>query len=227
MTEYPPPVPSGTPFPGMVPPPVAQSSTKNNWQGVVAAIMGLLGSPLFGVLFGVLGLRSVKARTANNRGLALTGIIAGSSWLMLLIAGVICFEILGWGRPAGSTYVGFDRLEVGDCFAKDGDAFEGEGMSDVTGLYVVDCAREHHGQVYYIGAMTETTFPGLEESSAIAEEGCLSERAIGMLDLDKGGDLPIFKLFPSSETWREGDRLYDCMVISEAEDLVGSVLLTP
>jgi hypothetical protein len=227
MTEFPPPVPSDAPYPGMAAPLETQSSTRNNWQGLVAGIMGLLGSPLFGVLFGVLGLRSVKARTANNRGWALTGIIAGSSWLIIAVVFGVGIYILGWGSPGGSTFTRFDRLEVGDCFAKSGDALEGEEISSIAGLYVVDCARQHYGEVYYIGAVTETTFPGLEESSAIAEEACFGKRAIGMLDLDKAGDLLVTTLFPTSETWRQGDRDYDCMVISEAEDLVGSVLLTP
>lgn len=228
MTEFPPPVPSGMPSSAVPPPPpVAASSTKNNWQGIVAAITGVLGLGLLGIIFGALGLQSVKAHLATNRGLALTGVIAGGFWIVAGLGLAIVGGVSGWGSPTGSTFTYFEDLKVGDCFAKHGDAAqEGEDFL-VTGLYTMSCESPHYGEVYYIDTIAGSTFPGTEEAAALTDDGCFTDSAIQDVDIDKATPLGYFYLYPTAETWAEGDHEYVCMFIAEAEDLVGSVLLAP
>ncbi len=228
MTEPSPPA-AHAPIPplGLASAPEKSRSNPHNWQGIAAAILGLLGSPLFGVLFGIMGLRSFKAGTANNRGLALTGIIAGSSWLALAVVGGIGFELLGWGSPAGSTYTSFADVKLGDCFADGGGEPEAGSTATVTGLYTIGCERPHHGEVYYVDRMTQSVYPGADESAAIAEKVCFGTTAIAALDLNKAADLSLYYLFPSTDTWARGDRGLTCSVVSATDDLVGSVRATP
>lgn len=227
MTDFPPPVPSGMPAPGMLTPPSQESETKNNWQGIVGAVTGLLGMGPLGVIFGALGLQSVRSGTATNRGLALTGVIVGGLWTVVGFVAVVGAMALDWGSPEGSTFTPFDELVVGDCFAEAGNEPDVGETVRVDGLYVVDCARAHHGEVYYIGQMTESAFPGIEESAAIAEAECFGEVAISTLNMDVAGDLAGYYLFPTVETWARGDREIDCMVVAEGEDLIGSVRALP
>jgi hypothetical protein len=227
MTDFPPPVPSGTPYPGMVTPPDAKGSTKNNWQRIVGAVTGLLGMGPLGVIFGALGLQSVRSRTATNRGLALTGVIAGGIWIIVGIVGFVGVMARDWGAPSGSQFTAVEDVVVGDCFAKYGDAEkEGEGF-DVSGLYVLDCDSRHYGEVYYIGTITASAYPGWDEVIALTGEGCNTDAAAQGVDLDKVAELGAFYIFPTTESWASGGQSYVCMLTSEAEDLVGSVLLTP
>jgi hypothetical protein len=227
MTSTLPPVPMPPPDPSTAIPTEAPATTKNNWQGNTAAVTGLLGIGLLGVIFGALGLQSVRARTATNRGLALTGVIAGTVWLVVGVAVAIGVAALGWGSPAGSTYTSLDDLKVGDCFVKHGDVANDEESFEATGLYTIDCASIHYGEVYYLGELAGTTFPGRDEVIALTDEGCFSDDAASGVDLDKAAELTYFYVFPTEDTWSRGDRAYGCMLTSEAEDLVGSILLAP
>jgi hypothetical protein len=218
MTEPSPPAASA-PIPplGLSSRPEKSRSNPHNWQGIVAAILGLLGSPLLGVLFGVMGLRSFRAGTANNRGLALTGIVAGSSWFALIIVGGIGFGALGWGSPAGTTFTSFGDVKLGDCFADGGGEPSAGSSARVKGLYTIDCERPHYGEVYHVDRMTQDVYPGLDESAGIAEKVCSGATAIAALDLDKAGDLSLYYLFPTTDTWVRGHRGITCAVVSAAE----------
>lgn len=228
MTESSPP-PAFPPIPplGLASAPERSRENPHNWQGIAAAILGLLGSPLFGIMFGIFGLRSVKAGTANNRGLALTGIIAGASWFVISVVAGVGFFVLQKVAPSGTTLTDPGDVKVGECFAEGPEEPESGLTADVMGLRIIDCATAHHGEVYYLGQMSEAAYPGFEESAAYAEKVCLGSIAVSKLDLDKAGDLTPYYLFPTQGTWGQGDRDIRCTVVSDAEDLIGSVLATP
>jgi hypothetical protein len=74
----------------------SMGSTEKNSQGTVALIFGILGmtalpfiGALIGVIFGHLGLGSVKRGRADNRGQALAGLILGYIGLAMFILTMI------------------------------------------------------------------------------------------------------------------------------------------
>ena len=101
----------GTPVPAsptVVPPPpagymyaptYAPTNTANNWMGVTSLILSL-SSFIFGitcipgVIIGHLGLSAAKKGTANNRGLALAGVIIGWVFLGFGLLGIALFVVI-------------------------------------------------------------------------------------------------------------------------------------
>lgn len=79
---YPPPPPTDYGYA----PTYAANTTPKNWMGITSLILSLV-TPIFvitaipGVIFGHLGLAACKRGEANNRGLALAGVIVG--WIMI------------------------------------------------------------------------------------------------------------------------------------------------
>lgn len=82
MAAYPPPPPAGY----MYAPVYNTANTASNWMGITSLILSL-ATLIFGITFipgiilGHMGLSAAKRGTANNRGLALAGVIIG--WVFL------------------------------------------------------------------------------------------------------------------------------------------------
>lgn len=124
--EYPPPYgyqpPYPHPYPGYpgYPPPPSAPKNGLGTAALVVAIAGLVtalsvaGGVVLGivaVLLGFLGYGRVKRREANNRGVAIAGIVLGA---LAIVAGIACiFIYLGiWKTVGGDDYV--------DCMTKAG-----------------------------------------------------------------------------------------------------------
>jgi hypothetical protein len=88
--DYPPYGPTG--YPGG--PQGPQAGSEKNGVGLWAMILGLVGiliwlAGVVGLILGCIGLKNVKNGTANNRGQALTGVIAGAITTVLGLLGTI------------------------------------------------------------------------------------------------------------------------------------------
>ena len=101
---YPPPPPAGYGYA----PTYAPSAAPKNWMGITALILSVI-TPIFvitaipGVIFGHLGLAACKRGEANNRGLALAGVIVG--WIMIgLMALSVVILVLIEGLYSGVAY---------------------------------------------------------------------------------------------------------------------------
>ena len=94
---YPPPPPAGYGYA----PTHAPSAYPKNWMGILSLILSAV-TPIFGitaipgVIFGHLGLAAFKRGEANNRGLALAGVIVG--WVMIgfgvLFVGIVAIATI-------------------------------------------------------------------------------------------------------------------------------------
>lgn len=115
----PPPAPGqyGAPPPppaGYQPYPQAQygpnPGTRNNWMGIVSLVASLsaivLGfTCIVGIVFGHLGLNAVKKGEADNRGLALAGLITGYVFLGIGLLVVIAYiAFFAWVVSVDSSY---------------------------------------------------------------------------------------------------------------------------
>ncbi len=103
-------------------------------------------------------------------------------------------------------------LEVGDCF-DDPDSFD-----EVANVDLVDCADPHDNEVYHLFDLADGAFPGLSTVETNAAEGCL-EAFEPFVGRDYAtSQLDIRYLYPTSETWDNGDREVVCAVF----DLTGA-----
>lgn len=110
------------------------------------------------------------------------------------------------------------ELSVGDCF-DDPDSFE-----EVSNVPMVDCAEPHHNEVYHAFDLPDGNFPGLFAVEERADEACLS-RFDGFVGMDyAASELDYGYLYPTSDTWSEGDREIVCLVYHmTGERITGSV----
>src|SRR4051812_11954964 len=88
---YPPPMPYQPP-PGYYPPPPKQT----NWWAIVSLIFGLLGGILISVVCGIVGLSKAK-QGQGGRGLAIAGLALSGFWVLVAVAAVIFYFVIGKG----------------------------------------------------------------------------------------------------------------------------------
>ena len=109
-------------------------------------------------------------------------------------------------KPATGT-IYFADLEVGHCFQ---DWTEGD-----TQVMAVDCSAPHDNEVYYVVELTADDLPSENDLENRSLGLCLAsfEPYVGALPdettLDYGW------LFPSDESWSEGDHTIACYLFAE------------
>lgn len=99
---YPPPPAGGY----MYPPPPASStwgaSSAKNWMGITSLILACIGGGLLGIVFGHMGLVACKRGEANNRGVALAGVIVNYSMIGLLVMVLALVGVLSRSAPSAT-----------------------------------------------------------------------------------------------------------------------------
>lgn len=113
---------------------------------------------------------------------------AGAFALLLLVVALAC----GSGK---SVY----DLEVGDCIVPPDTTSEGEGVATVDS---VDCSEPHDGEVTAVFDLDidADEYPGEEQVYGLALDGCPDKLST--------------VLYPSEESWGEGDREAVCILES-------------
>ena len=93
-------------------------------------------------------------------------------------------------------------LEIGDCIVPSQEMAEaGTGkVLEIETVKTVDCAELHDGEVIAVFNSLEAAFPGDDAMAQIAAEGCPSKSSL--------------QLFPTADSWREGDREIACILES-------------
>lgn len=121
---------------------------------------------------------------------------------------------------AGDAPTPVVRLEPGECF--DGPDLE-EGSTDTArSVTTVPCAEPHLHEVYHAFEFSEDEpFPGDATIVELAEEGCAEAFATRLGDT---AALEQLSLWPTEESWSEGDRRVLCAAFpSDGEPLVGRI----
>lgn len=199
-------------------------STDGSTDGFAMAslIFGLIGGPLLGVIFGIVGLRRIKRSGRPGRRLAIAGLVLSGLWTLGLI-GIIAAVAAGQadrdvtGKVTASGDVALDQLQVGDCTAP---LPEGESRT----LPVVPCDTAHTGEVFAIFPLQATDYPGDEEVARFSEGGCEQavtaevEAAIGQTPYD------LVYYTPTAQTWAVGDRTVICLLVAPSGQTTGSVV---
>ncbi|RAV18043.1 hypothetical protein DQP55_00690 [Mycolicibacterium sp. GF69] len=208
--SYPPPAapypPPAVPYPPPPPPPYSQQTPgyyappqerPTNWWAVVSLIFGVLGGVLISVVCGIVGLKKAK-EGQGGRGMAIAGLVLSAVWAVVLAVGLL-FVVLG-----GSGTVTATDVEQGDCLA------ELPADTRVMTVKTVGCDQTHAGEVFAVLQMPDGDFPGQMAIDAYAEK-CSPELAAYSPDAMTDNSVQLYVLYPTAETWAEGDRAVTCI----------------
>lgn len=173
--------------------------------------------------------------------LAWTGMRAGRMGLAagpLMVAALVVSGcgLLGGGDPQGDETtrgetgqiieageVGVNALKLGDCFDNNPVDSETE-VIDVLTVQAVPCSEPHDNEVYYLGALPETSYPGEDLVDELVLDQCLTVfEAFAGVSYEESR-LDIGRIFPSEANWADEDRGYICLVYDvEMQKLEGSM----
>ncbi|AOX45756.1 DUF4190 domain-containing protein [Microbacterium sp. BH-3-3-3] len=222
---------------GAIPPPVDYAN-RTNVVSIVAIVLGFV-VPLGGIIAGAVGLAQIKRTGEKGRGLAITGIIAGSVLTVLTILGVIAlivFAVFAESQSSADPFVPPSTSEDGGVTIAPGEPTPddvyvlavGECLDALPSGYVsddsfVDCATPHSYEVFAASSLADGPFPGDDAITAQAEAVCDAEFAsfIGLSFADSTLNVDYFA--PVGETWAEGDRAVSCLVSDPAGEVSGSL----
>jgi hypothetical protein len=145
-----------------------------------------------------------------------------------VVAAIIAFAVLAPG-PFGRLVDAFapsnvevGRLTVGQCF--DGAPMSGTEPELAIAVRVIDCAQPHEAELYAVLERPAGAYPGDAALTEWADLGCYErfEPYVGVAA--EASSLQYAFFYPSSESWLQGDRTVQCMVVGPAgEKLTGSV----
>jgi hypothetical protein len=186
-------------MPYQAPPPgyYATPPKQTNWWAVVSLIFGVLGGILISVVCGIVGLNKAK-QGQGGRGMAIGGLVLSGLWVLVAVAAVAFYFLIGKGTVTATD------VKVGDCLK------EIPSSTRVLTVDTVSCNESHAGEVFAVLMMPEGDFPG---QSAIEEyqnkcEPELASYAPGAITDDS---VQLYVLYPTAETWEQGDRAVTCI----------------
>lgn len=110
-------------------------------------------------------------------------------------------------------------LAVGDCFD------DPSNLQEVTDVPIVECSSPHDNEVYLNHTIAEVSvYPGEAQMGEMANEVCLDSFQPFVGRSYQSSDLDFGWLTPTSESWRQGDRVITCFLYDfDYEKLTGSM----
>jgi hypothetical protein len=189
----PPPLPYSAPPPGYYAPPPQATS----WWAIISLIFGVVGGVLISVVCGIVGLNRAK-KGQGGRGLAIAGLVLSGLWVLVAVAGVIFYLVVGTGTVTATD------VKVGDCLKQ---------IPNGTRVMTVDtvgCDQAHAGEVFAVLLMPEGVFPG-QTAIENYQNKCEPELASYSPDAITDDSVQLYVLYPTAETWGQGDRAVTCI----------------
>lgn len=199
-----------------------QVPQKTNGFAVAALILGIIGGHVLAIILGIVALVQIKKTGDKGKGMAITGIVLSIVWIPVCIGLFALGAFSSANRDNNGAIVdpgtvSAKTIKVGDCL---NDLKEG----DVKNVAAVPCAQPHSAEVYAEFTLTGTTYPGEDAVVKKAEDGCSTrfETAIATKYLEDD-TIGIFYLYPSTDTWKTGDRKVSCIAEKTGGTLTGSI----
>ena len=212
---YPPPPPGAYPAqppgpyyeqpqgPYYPPPPVPYPPQPpgTNWWAVISLIFGIIGGVLISVVCGIVGLQRAKAGQ-GGRGMAIAGLVLSGLWVLGVVVLVAFLLIFDKGT------VGANEVKAGDCLTE----MPASGL--VLTVDTASCDEPHKGEIFAVMTMPDGDFPG---QSAIEEyqNKCAPELVKYSPEAAGDPEVGLFVLYPSEDSWGEGDRTVTCIATSD------------
>ena len=133
----------------------------------------------------------------SRKGLIITLSVIGVFVIGAIVAAAFIFVALK------DTTIATD-MKLGDCIT------ELPTDSVVTTLPTVDCAEPHGGEVYAVIDMPDGDYPGQAKIDQYQNK-CPDELSTYSPDAMADDSVGIYVLYPTPETWRQGDRMITCI----------------
>jgi hypothetical protein len=109
-------------------------------------------------------------------------------------------------------------VSVGDCLS------EATADGEVSDVPIVPCSEPHDAEIYHDFTIDGAEFPGDEEVTRLADEGCLGafEDFVGLPYEESTLEVTYYS--PTEVSWNEvDDRLVSCLIVDPAGDTTGSL----
>jgi hypothetical protein len=120
------------------------------------------------------------------------------------------------GQVTASADTDVFAVKVGDCT---GDLTSGE----VSEMKLLPCDQAHWYEAYAAKLLTGDDFPGTTELQKDAQDYCTDEFKEFVGVSPSKSDYDYFYLYPTTQTWKTGDREIMCLVGSEKGGVKGSL----
>ncbi|MEU0007596.1 DUF4190 domain-containing protein [Streptomyces sp. NPDC006314] len=196
-----------------------------NGLAIASLVLGVLCFlPGVGLVLGLAALRQIRRRGERGTGLAVGGaVLSGIGlvlWALLFATGGASEFWRGFrdGARDGASI----SLAEGECFDAPGGALSGETYD----IDKVPCAGGHDGEVFASFELTGGGYPGDDTVTDTADERCWGLRdGYAMDGWAVPGDVDVYYLTPTEDSWAAGDREVTCVFGSTTEgaDLTGSL----
>jgi hypothetical protein len=178
----------------------------NDRMAVASVVFAILFWPL-GLILGIVAQRRTKKSGRKGHSLARTGTI------LSIVVGFLSVAAIGAIGSLGTKDV--TALKAGDCVTTL------EESDSVTNLPVVDCAKGHQGEVYFVFQLPAGDYPGDAKVQKDAETRCGKEiNTYAGAGADVKYD--IFYLRPSPDDWSI-DRGVTCIATDAKKSVTGSI----
>jgi hypothetical protein len=175
---------------------------------IASLILGIIGFvwifALLSVIFGIIALNRTKGGRQHGRGMAITGLVLSGVWTLILVAVVVGLVISGEGSVRATD------VRVGDCI----ETTPAEG-ANVKRMPKVSCDKPHQGEVYALLPVSGDTFPGQATLRGQYEKKCMTALDAYSPKAAADSAYQVFILYPTQQTWDQGDRRVACLTITE------------
>jgi hypothetical protein len=164
---------------------------------------------ILGIVFGFIALNRIKQSGRPGRGMAITGIVCGSLWIVLVGAG-FALAVANDANRDGAGNV----TSAGDVQATDlriGDCLEQAPLGSTVTVHVVPCRQPHAAEVYAQFKLEGSRFPGADQVDRFGGGGCRA-RVAGYAGQAAAEDYDLYYLVPTATTWLTGDRDVTCLL---------------
>lgn len=127
------------------------------------------------------------------------------------------------GQVLRETAADVFDLQKGDCL-NDSQVVDAAELQ-LTDITLVPCSEPHIAEVYVDVQIDGDGPPDAARLTDLFEEHCVDSftEYVGTDDPSAAAALKVTSFFPTEESWEQGDRLYQCLLVSVDETpLVGS-----
>ncbi|MGW3353974.1 DUF4190 domain-containing protein [Streptomyces bungoensis] len=196
-----------------------------NGLAIASLVLGLLCClPGVGLVLGLIALPQIRRRGERGTALAVTGSVLSGIGLALC---VLMFATGGasdfWkGFKEGARGRASISLAKGECFDAPGGSLRGETYD----VDKVPCSGAHDGEVFASFRLGGGGYPGDDWVTGAADKRCYGlQDAYAMDGWAVPGDVDVYYLTPTEDSWSTGDREVTCVFgnVTEGHDLTGSL----
>jgi hypothetical protein len=214
------------------PPPQLQQGTGTDGFAIAALVLGIIPflTVVLGVIFGIISLSRIRGSYRSGRGMAIAGIVTGSLWIAVFVAvgatggfaddsydsysDTSSFPASVDPDPADESTLAMD-LRVGDCLS----ALPTGRYSPVV---LTPCSDGHVAEVFDVGDLAGTEYPGDEHAVALATAQC-NRRVAAFVGVPAGNPTgyKVLQLAPKQQDWATEPTAICLITTPKGEELFG------